>query len=148
MTIKNLTGGQIVAEARTWINTPYIHQASIKHVGCDCLGLVRGIWRELVGDEPQNTPAYSPAWAETGGREELFAAANAHFDQIDKANPIAGDLLLFRLRAKSPAKHLGIYTGKNHFIHAYDGASVVESAMSDFWWRRIDASFRFPGVKT
>jgi cell wall-associated NlpC family hydrolase len=33
----------IVAEARTWIGTPYRHQASLKGVGCDCLGLVRGV---------------------------------------------------------------------------------------------------------
>ena len=76
----------------------------------------------------------------------MFAAANAHFDLIDKTKPVAGDLLLFRLRAKSPAKHLGIYTGKNHFIHAYDASSVVESPMSEFWWRRVDSTFRFPGV--
>lgn len=147
MTIIELTGSRIVAEARAWIGTPYIHQASIKHVGCDCLGLVRGIWRELVGNEPEPTPAYSSDWAETGGREVLYAAAKAHFDQVDKCKIVTGDLLLFRLRVKSPAKHLGIYTGQNHFIHAYDASSVVESAMGDFWWRRIDSVFRFPGVK-
>ena len=146
MIISELTGSRVVAEARSWIGTPYVHQASIKHVGCDCLGLVRGIWRELVGEEPRATPAYSSGWAEAGGREELFAAAKAHFDLIDNNKPVAGDLLLFRLRAKSPAKHLGIYTGKNHFIHAYDASSVVESPMSEFWWRRIDSAFRFPGV--
>jgi len=39
----------IVAEARRWIGTPYRHQASLIGVGCDCLGLVRGIWRAVVG---------------------------------------------------------------------------------------------------
>jgi len=32
----------IVVETRDWIGTPYRHQASLKGVGCDCLGLVRG----------------------------------------------------------------------------------------------------------
>ena len=40
-----LTRAAIVAEARAWIGTPYRHQASLKGIGCDCLGLLRGIWR-------------------------------------------------------------------------------------------------------
>src|SRR5215207_7343246 len=38
------TREQIVAAARGWIGTPYHHQASVKGVGCDCLGLIRGLW--------------------------------------------------------------------------------------------------------
>ena len=36
---------QIVAAARGWVGTPYRHQASLKGIGADCLGLVRGVWR-------------------------------------------------------------------------------------------------------
>jgi NlpC/P60 family putative phage cell wall peptidase len=36
----------LVTLARGWIGTPYRHQASLKGVGCDCLGLLRGVWRE------------------------------------------------------------------------------------------------------
>ncbi len=39
---------KIVAAARAWVGTPYHHQASVKGAGCDCLGLIRGIWRELA----------------------------------------------------------------------------------------------------
>ena len=48
---------RIIAEARAWIGTPYRHQASLQGVGCDCLGLVRGVWRALHGAEPEATPA-------------------------------------------------------------------------------------------
>ena len=58
---------QALAEARTWLGTPYQHQASLKGAGCDCLGLVRGVWRTLYGDEPEATPPYTPDWAERGG---------------------------------------------------------------------------------
>ena len=37
-----LTGDAIVAAARTWIGTPYEHQASCRGAGTDCLGLLRG----------------------------------------------------------------------------------------------------------
>ena len=46
----------ILTEARSWIGTPYQHQASAKGAGCDCLGLVRGVWRALWGDEPEIAP--------------------------------------------------------------------------------------------
>ena len=46
----------IVRCARGWLGTPYHHQASVKGVGCDCLGLIRGLWRELCGPEPEKMP--------------------------------------------------------------------------------------------
>ena len=41
----------VVAAARSWLGTPYRHQASLKGAGADCLGVVRGVWRELVGPD-------------------------------------------------------------------------------------------------
>ena len=46
----------IVAAARGWLGTPYHPQASVKGVGCDCLGLIFGLWRELCGPEPEKMP--------------------------------------------------------------------------------------------
>ena len=66
---------EIVARARDWIGTPYRHQASCKGAGTDCLGLLRGVWREVLGAEPEAVPGYTPDWAEPGRSEELLAAA-------------------------------------------------------------------------
>ena len=74
----------IVAEARDWIGTPYRHQASLKGVGCDCLGLVRGVWRGVIGAEPERAPAYAPDWAEAGGVEALADAAARHLVAIER----------------------------------------------------------------
>ena len=49
----------ILTAAYDWLDTPYQHQASVKGGGCDCLGLIRGVWREIYGDEPMETPAYT-----------------------------------------------------------------------------------------
>ena len=65
----------IIAAARRWIDTPYLHQSSLIHVGCDCLGLVRGVWREVVGEEPERAPPYTADWAEAQGAETLLDAA-------------------------------------------------------------------------
>ena len=87
----------IVAEARSWIGTPYRHQASLKGVGCDCLGLLRGVWREVMGAEPELPPPYSPDWAEAGA-DTLVAAARRISSRSSARKSQAGDVLLFRWR--------------------------------------------------
>lgn len=141
-----LTRADIVAEARAWIGTPYRHQASLKGVGCDCLGLVRGVWRELIGDEPERAPAYSRDWAEASGEESLANAARAHLIEIDPAAFLPGDVLLFRYRERYPAKHAAIVSAPSLMVHAHDGAAVAEVAIAPWWRRRLAYAFRFPGV--
>lgn len=136
----------IVAEARRWIGTPYHHQASLIHVGCDCLGLVRGVWRAAVGPEPEDPPPYSADWAEARGAETLALAAHRHFAAIDARAFRAGDVLLFRFRDQAPARHLGIATSATHMVHAHGGACVAEVAIGSHWSQRIVAAFAFPGV--
>src|SRR5579883_1345084 len=122
----SMTRQQIVAETRTWLGTPYRHQASLKGVGCDCLGLVRGVWRAVIGPEPERTPPYAPDWAEAAGGEPLADAAGRHLAAI-KCNAFQeGDVLLFRWRANLPAKHAAIVTAPNLMAHAHDGAVVAE----------------------
>lgn len=136
-----------VAEARGWIGTPYRHQAATKGAGADCLGLIRGVWRALYGREPEAVPAYTPDWAEPGRDEVLWRAALRHLVPREGAVPEAGDVLLFRMRDGSVAKHLGLCAGGGtgpSFIHAYSGHGVVESPLSAPWARRIAARFAFP----
>ncbi len=135
----------IVAAARRWIGTPYRHQASLNQVGCDCLGLVRGVWREIIGDEPETAPPYTPDWAETLGFETLLDAAGRHFTSTPVDRFRAGDVLVFRFRDHLPAKHLGIATSQTHMTHAHSGACVAEVAIGS-WGKRLVAAFSFPGV--
>ena len=132
----------IVALARGWIGTPYRHQASCAGAGCDCLGLVRGVWRDLYGAEPEIPPAYAPDWNEARREEALWAAALRHLRPVPGLVP--GRVLLFRMRETSVAKHLGILSEAGRFIHAWEKAGVVETALAPSWKRRIAAVFRFP----
>ncbi|NTT86345.1 NlpC/P60 family protein [Tabrizicola fusiformis] len=140
-----IAGAEIVAAARGWLGTPYLHQASCRGGGTDCLGLLRGVWREVLGTEPAPIPAYTADWSEAEGREDLLAAARLWL--LPAGDPAAGDVLLFRMRAGAVAKHLGIASDTGdapRFIHAYSGHAVVETALSAPWRRRIAARFRFP----
>lgn len=140
-----ITPADIVAEARSWIGTPYRHQASLKGTGCDCLGLVRGVWRALYGDEPERVPPYSRDWAEAALRENLAEAGARHLLPVSCEAVQAGDVLLFRWRAGLVAKHAAILTGDGTMIHAHDGAAVAEVAFAPWWRRRLAYAFRFPG---
>ena len=162
----------VLAIAGTWIGTPYRHQGSLKGVGCDCLGLIRGIWRELYGAEPEAVPAYQPDWAERAGEERLIQAAGRHFLAVASlAESRPGDLVLFRFRPHLAAKHAGILAcmaseagggamdangallsetcacdrpPPDAFIHAYEQSAVTLSALVPAWRRRIAGIYRFP----
>ncbi|WP_415393010.1 NlpC/P60 family protein [Paracoccus sp. SJTW-4] len=139
-------GPRAVEIARGWIGTPYVHQGSVKGAGADCLGLIRGVWRELYGTEPEAPPPYTPDWGEIGGGEQgpLLAAALRNL-VVAEAEASPGEVLLFRMRAGAVAKHLGILAGGgDSFIHAYERHGVVESPLSAPWRARIVARFRWP----
>lgn len=136
----------IVAETRSWIGTPYRHQASVKGVGCDCLGLVRGVWRSVVGAEPERAPPYAPDWAEATGVESLADAAARHLCAVPCDECAPGDVVLFRWRKNLPAKHAAIITAPGVMAHAHDGAAVAEVVLAPWWRRRLSYAFRFPGV--
>jgi len=139
---------RIVKAARGWIGTPYHDQASVKGVGCDCLGLIRGVWREVVGPEPMPVPPYSRDWGEAGPVEVLAEAARAAMVEIAVTEARTGDVILFRMRQGAIAKHAGILAiGRQNihrFIHAYERTGVIEQELTDPWRRRIAFAFRFP----
>lgn len=144
-------GQRAVEIAREWIGTPYVHQASVRAAGTDCLGLLRGIWRGIYGHEPEMVPPYTSDWAEPSREERLWAAARRHLvplSEVTGSSPEAsGEVLLFRLREGAVAKHLGISAASGlgrTFIHAYTGHGVIESPLSLPWQRRIVARFAFP----
>lgn len=135
----------VVQIARTWIGTPYIHQASLRGIGCDCLGLLRGIWRELKGPEPETPPPYAPDWSEATGEESLHAALARHLTEIDPRNLAFGDIALFRMAKGAPAKHCGIIaTGDNHMtlIHARARRCVSEERLAPYWHTKLAYAFR------
>lgn len=140
------TAQAVVVAATGWLGTPYRHQASRRHVGCDCLGLVLGVWRELYGEAPETPGAYAPDWAGGGQGDALMEAASRHcLAKTDEAEP--GDLVLFRWKRNLPARHAGIMVAHDRFIHAYEGHAVLISALVPQWRRRIAGAFSFPPLR-
>lgn len=128
-------------EAREWLGTPYRHQHSTKGVGCDCLGLLRGVYRAVVGPEPETPPPYSPSWGEAGRTEFMLEAARRWLDPAPFED---AEVLVFRMRHGMIAKHCAIVSKPGYMIHA-DSASgmVVETLISGYWFDRIAGRYRF-----
>ncbi len=137
---------RILAETKLWLDTPYQHQASERGAGCDCLGLIRGIYRHLYGYEPTDLPPYTPDWAEIRGEETLYEAAKTWLCEIPKSKTEIGDLVLFRMTPTAPCKHIAILTAPDIITHAYWGRAVVESYLVPYWRRRWVSSFSFPNL--
>lgn len=139
-----MSGQNIVSSARAWIGTPYRHQASRIGVGADCLGLIRGVWRDQFGEEPEIPPPYTPDWAEALKADTLLEAARRNLTEIPIGAAKEGDVYLFRMGLGHPAKHCAIVSGRDRIIHAYWGHAVCETRLVPWWRRRIAAAFRFP----
>ncbi|MBX9456118.1 MAG: peptidase P60 [Rhizobium sp.] len=135
----------IVDIARSWTGTPYHNLASVRGAGCDCVGLLRGIWREAYGTEAPALPVYSANWRARGGNEGLLDAAARHLDprSIDERGP--GLVLIFRIRPGLAARHCGVMTDARRMVHAHSGRAVHEVDLGDFWNGRVSGVFAFRG---
>ena len=133
----------MVAAAREWLGTPYRHRASTLGAGCDCLGLIRGVWRRLYGDEPMDVPAYRPSPRDPEHAGALQAAAERFLVPLT-GEMAAGQVVLFRLAGMEEAKHCGILVSPERFIHAQERLGVVEANFTPGWRKRVSGRFGFP----
>lgn len=133
----------VVASARSFLGTPYRHQASLAGAGCDCLGLLRGVWRALYGAEPMAMPAYRADMRDPLNAGALRLAAETLL--VSATGPLAaGQVVLFRLSGAAEPKHCGILVGPERFIHAQERLGVVEANLGEAWARRVSGRFWFP----
>lgn len=145
---KPTTRADVIALTRTWLGTPYVHQSSTFQVGCDCLGLLRGIWEGIYEQEAEQPPNYTPVWAElqVQGEEPMLDAARRHLIEKPYHEALPGDVFLVRIRRQSAIKHCGILMPEGKIVHAYDLHNVVEEPMRTNWKFRDLYAFSFPGV--
>lgn len=134
---------QAIAAARSWIGTPYRHRSATRGAGADCLGLVRGVWRDLYGSEPYEVPAYSADPRRDGDPYALERAARAWL-VFHEGAPRPGDVILFALRRNHPPRHCAILLDETRFVHAQERLGVVTAPLSPAWQKRFAGAFAFP----
>ena len=133
----------VVKTARGWLGTPYLHQSSVKQVGCDCLGLVVGVYQELFDNPKIKLPPYTANWRDRAYEAELMAIAEDHLSEDTQICMEPGRIALFQMARGYPLKHCGIITSRDQFIHAQERIGVAEVPLSDWWHKRVRKTFYF-----
>lgn len=144
-----VTRADVVAEARTWLDTPYAHQGRKKGLACDCAGLPLGVAHAL-GLIPPDADVRGYSRRPDGA--SLLAACDRWMTRIAPAAVQPGDVLVMRFELDP--QHLGIVGDYVHgglsLIHALgqvDGRGrVVEHRLSDSRIRNAVAAYVLPGV--
>lgn len=135
----SVTREDIIAEARTWLGTPFHHQGRVRGHGVDCAGLVACVGKAL-GLTCFDTARYgrSPDPAMMGDilRRELVAKPISEIQLAD----------VLWLSFDSEPQHVAIVTDVG-IIHATSAIRrVVEHGLDDVWRSRIRCAFGWPGV--
>lgn len=149
------TRSEIVRAARSWIGTPFHHQASLRSVGADCVGFVRGVVvseLKLLNDvtvDVQQLIGYS--------RQPDGKLLKSTLDSVltpkrfEEVKP--GDILLFAIT--NAPQHVGIVGDYAHgglsLIHArqrHDGkGAVTETRLMFARNLKLIAAYEVPGVE-
>lgn len=145
-----ITRAEIVAEARSWIGTPWLHQASVRGAGCDCIGLIVGVGAALGVPEAMQW-LKDPSFRTYGRLPDpalLLQGATTYLDRIKIREASLGDTLLFHWEG-GPPRHFGIVTKLEpmYMVHALAQARrVTEHRIDELWQSRIVMAFRAKGL--
>lgn len=131
-----MTPQDVVRVARTWIGTRFLHQASLKGVGCDCIGLIAGVARELGMPEAEHwlRDARRRSYTKEPSPAMLLAAASEYLLEVPLEALRVGDVPLFRVRTNP--QHFGILSAQapRYLIHAHGPSrAVVENGFDGHW---------------
>ena len=146
--MSKITQQLIVIQARSWIGTPFHHQARLKGVGCDCLGLIVGVVDKLGLCDKYGAPltGYDEVtYSKEPDGQYLMQKLCELLEEVPPADARAGDLALFTVR--NNPQHMAIlsdYDGGIGMIHAYAPARrVVEHRLDNDWQSRLVKGFRW-----
>lgn len=139
------TRAAVVAEARTWLGTPWVHQQRRKGVAVDCAGLVIGVARSLgLVAEDFDISGYS---RHPDG--SLLALCAQHMVPLVRDAMQPGDVLV--LAIEHDPQHMGIVGDYRHgglsLIHAASGLGrVIETRLMFARNAVFRGAFALPGV--
>ena len=123
--------GQIEAEARRWLGTPFVEGAAVCGAGCDCAGLIEALARHegLV-------PPPREALSLEAGLAQLMVPRGG--------TPLPGDVLLLARDPGGPAIHAALLTASGTLIHAHWSQGVVENRFGSWFRSRLVKAFAWP----
>ena len=133
----------IVAEARTWLGTPWVHQHCMKGVAVDCAQMVMDVAR-ACGQAPKDLHLSDYGRSPDGTIERMCLA---HMDPIGQDDLKPGDVVSVAMDHQP--QHVGIVgdyvAGGLSFIHASNSGKkqVIESRLVFMRRFRFIGGYRF-----
>jgi len=113
----------VIAEAMTWLRTPYHHHARVKGAGCDCAQFPAAVY-EAAGLMDHVEPVYPHDW-HMHRNEELYlswaATVGAVEIPVEQAGP--GDFIIWKFGRTF--SHGAIFVDPPMIIHATQVAQMV-----------------------
>lgn len=143
------TRSEIIQEARQWLDTPYQHQAIVKHVGADCVGLIAGVGMntgalDVTRDDLRSVWNYG----RLPNPKRMDFLLSKYLLRVED-EPKLADIAWIQWREGMPM-HLAIlaeYKGRPTIIHSYgDVRKVTEHSLTSLWRDRIVSYWRYPNV--
>lgn len=110
-----ITRQAIVAEAMTWLATPFAHHQQVKGVGVDCAHLMRGVLNG-AGAAVHQPQYYSAQWHLHRSEEQFAEFVMQYGDEIAEDELLPGDMMLWKFGRCFA--HGAIYIGERQVIHA------------------------------
>jgi hypothetical protein len=147
---------KIVAEARTWVGTPYAHQAQLKGVGVDCVGLILGTGKGsgFMGPDVDERFKVFGGYSRVPNPRRMREGMETFLDPAPFGMPKAGEcpptgsIGWFQWRADLPM-HLAViarFEGRPSMIHAYSFAGrAVEHTLNAIWLARLNSVWVYRG---
>jgi len=118
----------VIAEALTWLGTPYHHHGRLKGVGVDCGQSLCAIYETAGMAAPLDLGAYSTAW-HLHRSEELYMQWLERAGAVRTDRPRAGDIALFRFGRTF--SHGGVLVKDEVVLHAYVNQAVILTRLDE-----------------
>jgi NlpC/P60 family putative phage cell wall peptidase len=114
----------VVAEARTWLGTPFHDNAAVRGAGVDCAHLVAAVYEAAGVIAPQDIEAYSPQWFLHRDAERFLAYVERVAREIEPEALQPGDLVLYRI-GRAYAHGAIVVDWPGSIIHAHKLSGFV-----------------------
>lgn len=125
----------VVAEAHTWLRTPYHHMGRVKGAGVDCATLLAEVYARTGVVPSFEIPFYPPDWHLHRNAERYLDAILAHAAEIGTL-PAPGDVAMWRFG--KCFSHGAIVIDWPLVIHSYAGRGcVLEDVEKAVWLSRL-----------
>jgi NlpC/P60 family putative phage cell wall peptidase len=141
---------ELVAEGRSWLRTPFRHQARVKGAGVDCANLIIAVGEVcgVLALDPNLWRRYE-GYGRLPNPRRMREALATFLHSIAAGDAGDGDVAWLQWRKDLPM-HLAIaatFDGRRTIIHAYAGVKeVVEHGLTAEWENRIESWWRYPGL--